>query len=311
MLTNKQKKEVSKAANMWVAKSKDRSQAKLSDAVGINKAYMSNICKEVFQINHAERAPSPISDKVFYRIAAEIGLQLEFRPHFNSEPHRRILKACAFTQKMHRRFIIDSKASGMTKTYTLEKYAAENENVVYVKCTSLMKGKDLIQLLLDKLHISFEKRVSNTVKLNAITKKILETPGILIIIDEFENPSMDMLLVVKDIEDATYQQAGFILCGMGLIAYLKAASQNNRKLGPQLWRRFRNYTLRLGSYSPDYTINGLIEHGIENDEVIAWITDRVQDFGRLSEYVKDIHDHLIIQDKEVTVKEVESLFKPL
>jgi len=305
----KQKQEISGKATQWVAENQS-SQRQLADKAGISPAYMSQICKGIFQYENQGRKASPISDEVFYKIANAIGYRLEFVPHFNCENYQRVTNACAFTQANHRRFIIDSRDSGQSKTYALETYAQNNQNVLYVKCTSLMKGKDLIQLLMDKLKIHFDRRVSNTEKLAAITTEMLK-PGYLIILDEFEGVAPDMFRVLKDIEDATYQKCGLVLCGMGVIQELENASKRQKKLGPQLWRRFRTNKLTLGMFRKQYAMDGMAEHGITNGPVVKWISDRVLDFGMLSEYVKDIHDHLISQGEEVNLENVEALFQPL
>lgn len=286
------------------------SQNALAEKAGINKAYMSKMLAGVFVFENAGRTPSPISDENFYKLANAAEFLLEYVPHFKNDNYARIMNACSLAQNNHRRVLVDSRESGLSKTYTLEKYAREYEDVLYVKCTSLMKGKDLIQLLLDKLRISFATRASNTEKLEAITSKML-TPGFLIILDEFENVAPDMFRVLKDIEDATYNKCGLVLCGMGITQELENASKRQKKLGPQLWRRFRGNRIKLGGFKKQYVIDGCADCDITDGQVVQYLCDRVLDFAMLAEYVKDIHTYLVNKGEAVNIDNVKYLFKPL
>ncbi|MEP4136719.1 MAG: AAA family ATPase [Cyclobacteriaceae bacterium] len=308
-MKKEQKELITAKLKEWI-KSNSSSQAQLAKKADVSSAYISKIASGIYMYENSGREATPISDQVFYKIADAIGLRFDFEPHFNSDNFQRLTTACKFAQFNHRRVLIDSRDSGLCKTYSLEKYASENKNVLYIKCTSLMKGRDLIQLLLDKLNIRFEGRTTNTEKLAMITEQLLK-PGYLIILDEFENVAPDMFRVLKDIEDSTYQRCGLMVCGMGITQDLESASKNKKKLGPQLWRRFRVNRIKLGLYKKEYTISGCAEYGITNGKVVTWLCERVTDYAMLSEYVKDIHTHLIGEGKDVSLDNIEALFQPL
>lgn len=309
-MTTELKKQIAKAAKAWVDSNPNHSNSLLATRADVNTSYMSHILREKFEIENAGRQASPISDAIFYKIADAIGLKLEFRPHFNCENYLKVTQICAFAQANHRRYLLDGKDSGLSKTYTLEKYAREHEGVLYVKCTSLMRGKDLIQLLLEKLGINLEGRHTMTSKLAHITSKMI-TPGYLIILDEFENVASDMYRVLKDVEDATYQKCGLIVCGMGITRDLEQAAKRQAKLGPQIWRRFKTNRLMLGMYKAEYTRVGAVEYGITDPNAIGWLQERVTDYAMLAEYVTDIHNHLIAAGHPVTKDTLAELFKPL
>jgi len=305
-----QKKLIVNQLNNWLEEGNpERSQAYLADQTGVNRSYISNVKNGQFVIKQNGRKDTEISNEIFYKIADGIGLSLVTDLHFDTESYIRGYRACQYAQQMARRVLMDG-ASGSGKTYLLEKYARENEKVLYVKCTSRMKGKDLINTIIELLNIKTTTR-SDTGKLKEIASKVAKR-GFLIIIDEAESVSKDIYRVIKDLEDATYRICGMILCGMGLTEELESGARRKAKLFPQLRRRFRANKLSLSNISTgvakDRAVKVACKHyGIEDKTGIAYIKENVYDMAMLNEWLTDIVDLLIKKGKQANRANIQAL----
>lgn len=261
---------------------------------------------DTYRANKASGKDIAIKPEHYYKLAEAVGLSFERQIHFQNKNYTAVHQLCKYAQSKHRRAIIDSKDSGAGKTYALESYASQHRNVLYIKATSLMKGKDLVEKIIHALGIRPESK-SLMVRLDAIARKVIQ-PGYLIIIDEMESVSPDMWRVIKDIEDATYGKCGLIISGMGILRELEIAAAKGKKLMPQILRRLRSNKLMLRAISRKDIEDACTEHLITDRKVVNILAKHIHDWAMLNEYIKDIHDILISKGEEVSEQAVKELF---
>ncbi|AEL24324.1 ATP-binding protein [Cyclobacterium marinum] len=309
-MNNEHKKQVSQAINAWIEEgNNERSQNQLCKISKVSPAIVQAIRagESTYKASKSSEKSIQIVDSHFYKLAEAVGLKFEKEIHFNNQNFTQVHNLCRYAQGKHRRGIIDSVDSGAGKTYALEAYAKTNRNAIYIKATSMMKGRDLITKIMEVLKITPRGRRAVT-HLDQITERFIQ-PGNVIIIDELEHSSPDMWRVIKDIEDATYNKIGLILAGKGLITELHTAAVRNKKLMPQVWRRFKNNKIKLKALSRNNVIAACEEHGITDKPVQRLLSKHVEDWSQLNEYIKDIHDMLISRALEVTEDTVKQLFE--
>lgn len=241
------KQEIAEALKGWHdPNDTERSFKVLSAKTNVNTSYMSLMSRGLHETpNKSRGAGTPIPDAAYYSLAEALGVSTQTDVHLPTKSYVKGYNACSYAQRTARRVLMDGD-SGSGKTYLLERYAKENDKVLYVKCTSRMKGRDLIQRIIDLLGIRTDKK-SDSGKISEIARKVLGVKGYLIIIDEAESVSKDIYRVIKDLEDATYRKCGMVLCGMGLKGELEAGAKRRAKLMPQLLRRFRGNVCLLES----------------------------------------------------------------
>lgn len=309
-MTNEQKNQVTEAVNSWISETdSDRSQNQLSKRSEVAPVIIQAIRKGdlAYKNNKTSDRDIAIADAHYYRLAEVVGLNFQRVIHFNNRNYETVFQLCRYLQSKQRRGILDSRDSGAGKTYALESFADSNSNVLYIKATSLMKGKDLIDKILSAIHARPESK-SLMAKLDAIARKVIQ-PGYLIIIDEMESVSPDMWRVIKDIEDATYRKIGFLISGKGLSDEIKTAAIKGKKLMPQIWRRFKNNVKVLSAINVHNITAACNEHGIADKAVHKLLIRHTEDWAQLNEWIKDIHDLLISKGIEVSEQTVSELFE--
>lgn len=291
-----QKQKLTEALNTALER---ESQNKIAEKSGVNHRYLGAIKEGKYSIMVGD-TETAIADKHIYKLADALGIKLQTEVHFDFEQFDLIQRRCAFAQSLKRRVMITSMDSGCDKTYGLESYSHTHNNVVYVKITSLMTGKDLMQKLMEKLHIQVEGRVSNVKKLDMIADKMIGA-NYLLILDEMEKAKTPIHRVIKDIEDATYREIGFILCGIDLDKEFKALSDKGKALMPQLWRRFRTNITKIKPLTQPQIVTALKKYGIVETAVVDDLKSKMTDMSMLNEYVRDIIDYIINKGHEVTL----------
>lgn len=304
------KNKVMEAVSSWIEEGNpERSQNQLCKLSGVAPVIIQAIRtgKDVYRASKSSDRDIEIAEKHFYKLAESVGLKFEREVHFNNKNYEQVHRLCAYAMQKQRRGIIDSEDSGAGKTYSLEAFARMHKKAIYIKATSMMKGRDLIYKIMNQLQILPDgKRAVR--HLEQITERFI-SPGSLIIIDELEGASPDMWRVIKDIEDATYRKIGLIISGKGLISEIETAAKRGKKLMPQIWRRFKNNRIVLKALNRQHITAACVEHGIEDKAVQKVLAGHIEDWSQLNEYIKDIHDILVTKGIEVTSDSVKQLFE--
>ena len=309
-MTNEQKKQVTTSINDWIEEgNNERSQNQLCKISKVSPVIVQAIRagETTYKASKSSEKSIQIVDSHFYKLAEAVGLKFEKQIHFNNQNFTQVHNLCRYAQGKHRSGIIDSADSGAGKTYALEAYATQNKNAIYIKATSMMKGRDLITKIMEVLNITPQGKRTVT-HLNQITERFIQ-PGNVIIIDELEHSSPDIWRVIKDIKDATTNKIGLILSGKGLIAELHTAAVRNKKLMPQIWRRFKNNKIKLKSLSRNNVFAACEEYGVTDKPVQRLLAKHVEDWSQLNEYVKDIHDMILSRGIALTEDTVKQLFE--
>lgn len=305
-LTTEEKAIIREHIQQWLIDERNgRSANQLAALSGVNIRYIVALRRGDDYIEQ-DGKQHPIADMYYVKIR-EIVTGHQDGLHFDSSNFQQIQSACKFAQSTARRVLIDSHDSGAGKTYGLEYYARTTANTLYVKVTSLMKGKDLIDLLADKLSIRYVRRVSNSQRLHDICDKLAK-PGYLIILDEMESCSPDLYRVLKDIEDATFRRAGLVISGLGLTQELDIAARKRKKLMPQLWRRFRSNRVMLKGLSRTDVERVCADQGVTDKGAVKVLQSMIFDWAMLSEYMRDIKTLLVAKELPVNESNVQSLF---
>lgn len=309
--TLEQKRIVTEAVLAWIDdKNPARTGSKLAEKAGINANYVSQIKSGRYQVElKGEGRAVVIKDSYFQRIADAIGLRLDDTLHWDFlDNFKRIQRACRKAQRKSIRMVLDGWTR-MGKTHSLENYAATNDYVLYVKCTQNMSAKDLLDELLAALGVHEVIR-GNHNKLRMIRNVVMKRRGYLIIIDEVEVVNPGIYKVLKDISDFSHRNAGFIICGMDIVAKLDRLATRQRAGFPQLRGRFFGNQVLLASALTETEIITVCEHekittkGAQN--VLAQF---VTDVDMLSQYVADIKDWQEQNAKKISGQEVIELLE--
>lgn len=307
-MTTELKLRIGKAVLEWINNDEnpDRTQMKLENLSGVSTRYIIEIKQGRDYTMNADRKV-PIKEQHYYKLAEAIGFPIQQEIHFNSDNFKKVQAACRFTQDRKRRMLIDSHESGLGKTYGLEYYARMTAKVMYIKVTSMMRGRDLIKELMHKLTLQPIKGQSQRDMLHMITNRIMHMQY-LIILDEVESCSPDLYRVIKDLEDATYRKCGLVLSGLGVIDELERGAKRGKRLMPQLWRRFRANQTRLEYVRPQDIEKACRENNITDMGAIKVLQEIIDDYATLSEYIYDIYDWIIKPGKELNAASVRELF---
>ncbi|TAE62453.1 MAG: ATP-binding protein [Bacteroidetes bacterium] len=282
----KQKEQITAAVNEWIdTNNPDRSGQKLSEKAGINISYISNIKNGSYFIG-----ATPIKDEYFIKIAVAMGFKIEETElHFETENFKLVQNVCKSAQQKRKIVLLDSEESGLGKTYGLEHYATYNDKVLYIKCTSSMGAKDLLDEIIYKLSIKDAPKGAKA-KIDAIRDKVLSTPGYLIIIDEAEDIKISLYKILKEIIDFTYMKCALVVSGMSLTNKIERLARKERPGFPQLKRRLFANQAKLRMITNKEKADICQAYNISAKSAIQWFQKQVHDYQMFAEYIKDVLD---------------------
>jgi DNA transposition AAA+ family ATPase len=276
------KDKISSAVQEWIEPNNiDRSAEKLSVKTGVSTSYLSHIKRGLYKVGNTE-----ISDATFMKVALGLGLKINNEVHWETKNFIFAQKVCRRAQQDSKTILLDSERSGLGKTYALEHYATYNDRVLYLKCTSSMTSKDVLNEFIEKLHIT-EKLTGMKSKLDAIRRKIYAHDNYLIIIDEAEKVKSTVYDLIKEIIDFTYRRCAVIVSGLGLIAKIKKLSDKNKEGFPQLSRRLSIKCMMIAIENTEM-IDILEKEGITSASAHKWFIRNIQDYQAFTEYVQDV-----------------------
>lgn len=261
----------------------ERELARLTNS---NIAYVNNIANGVYS-----QGKTVYADRYFVALAAVVGVALtdagEPSFHWETPGFELIQRVCQRAQQTGKRILLDGD-SGMGKSYGLTWYAGKHPRVIYVRCTSSMSKRELLNALLKPLGLDGKVKGEMN-QMNAIEEKIGEG-GWLLIIDEAEEVKSALYKAIKELEDLSKRRAGLVVCGLGLEEKLARLALRKKDGFRQLKRRLFPNLVHAPGYSQKVAEQALADIGCEDPEVAKWMKRNVDNYDMLSEYVKDLHN---------------------
>ena len=166
---------------------------------------------------------------------------------------KRIQNICNDAQKQGYTRVI-SAGRGLGKSFSLEEYSKENENVFYVEANTDMSKKEFFQAICRVMGLEQTGTKGNLLlsiidKLNKIYKPLL-------IIDEFEKMQNKAMIGFNDIVNKC-KQKGFVLCGgLRLKREIVKGVKNQ-------WKAFDELESRMGGEDKILTMYNIILSDVE------------------------------------------------
>lgn len=302
MVTTNQKDRVQEAIKAYLVNS---SQNELAQKCGVSAATLSYIRRGEYMINE-----SPISDSQFLKLMEFFKLhetEGQQTLHWNTENFTRIQNVCIVAQRDKRRALLDG-FSGAGKTYALEHFYRNNRQVIYQKCTSSMKKKDLLWEIMDKLKIQTDRK-GDKAFMDAIRAKLTGQAGWLIIFDECEDVPSALYKAIKEIEDFTRGVCGLVVCGMDLERKLRRLAEKGKEGFPQLKRRLFANVVKLHAVDRRAIVAVLNEMAITDRNTVNWFVQNVEDYDMLNQYLSDCLSALNGDVSKITPETLTELFK--
>ncbi|ELR69189.1 hypothetical protein C900_05385 [Fulvivirga imtechensis AK7] len=299
------KQKITEALINWIASSESRSANILADQSGIAAAYISRIRNGEYTMKTGT-GTSPIPDKVFNTLADFLGVRFETELHWDTANYQLVQAVCKSAQDKKQRILLEAD-TGLGKTYALERYALENDRVLYIKVTRTMNAKDMLEEICKKLGIKDQLR-GNRARMLAIQKKVTSVTGYLLIIDEAEYLKNTLYDLVKEIADFTDRKCGMILSGMELSAKINTMADRNRPGFPQLRRRFFPNRVELKAIEKEEIKEICKASGITDTTAINVLAQYIFDYDMLNQYVQVILENIRKCGEQLNGKDIISLF---
>lgn len=197
------------------------SDNKAAKALGISNAYISHIKAGKWEV---------ISEDMWRKISKLLNMKLsEEWVHADTTQYVNISNMFYDAQKYANVYGITCEP-GTCKTHTLDRYSKSCKNVFYVKCQRHTTDRVFLASILKTMGIR-NAMVSSTGCLVQMTNQIERLDAPLIIIDEIEKVSNDVLLLFIDIYNACENKAGLIMLGTPNLSHRIEKGVANNKVG--------------------------------------------------------------------------------
>ena len=289
MLTIDQKNQIAKAAQDYCT-ANQLSQQQLAIKTDINAGYLSLILRG--QYNTTVNGKNvEITDKWFVRLADFIGVRLQ-------KTYWEVIPTAEFTAMMsaledskehaETRIIIIETGNG--KTFSIDKFANQNPQFTYtITLNEVYKIGDVIKDLCK--HLNIEETGSAAGKIKRINAKLGEIARAgnkpVIIFDEAEMASLNLLRMLKSLYDGVKGLAGITLVGTPqLLTNLSKACTKDKVGMPQFYRRFKAgirqiKTSKANKYASFYAALGIEDTGLQ--KLLNLLCDN---YGELNDYLQ-------------------------
>lgn len=286
-MTTEQKTAIAGHAAAYIV-TKGLTGQKFATLTNVNNSYVSNILNKVFQVNGVD-----IPDKYFRQIAKVIGYAVEktYWPHVETREHKELMVAMKLAKQTHgvRTLIVET---GAGKTYAVDTFKKTNPLHTYVVTMhSLMKIGEMFRVLAKQLGLP-NKGTKAQMRTEIIDKlKDIKVDGgyPVVIIDEGENMTPDMMKMIKGFYDAILNYAGIVMIGTNqLWEIMQAAMERDKQGGPQYYRRFKAGTITIkplvkrdDRFKPFFD-----ELGIEDPSFRKLLCKTCDNYGELHDYLE-------------------------
>jgi len=216
---------------------------KVSEASGVNAAYISQMRKGEFSTTVGEKTVE-IASKWFDMLATYIGMKLQ-KTYWQTVPTEQFTRTIATLEDAreygYTNVIIGETGSG--KTYAAGLFQKSNPADTYIITVGASDNiTDLVDKVVDILHITPAK--SKSKKIADIISKLREMRRSgakpCLIFDEAEYMKQSALCAMKELYDNLHGNAGLILIGTDqLIRNIEKLKKRNKEGIPQFYRRIK------------------------------------------------------------------------
>lgn len=311
MLTIEKKIEISKAAKAWISQTDPSfSQAQLAKRAGVNVSYVSQIVNGKFEMQNGKKY-AMIGDAQFYRIAKAIDFRFEDEMIWEKvNNYKDIHRVLSKAQRKSLQYSIQG-ASGLGKTFSLERYCLLTPNAHYIKATENMTSRDLVNTIIHNLGMSDDFR-GNHEKIMAIAHYVTGQKGRhLVIVDEIDRPKRQsgIIGVCKDLSDAFKGKAAFVMCGANLVNDIRKLAEKNIAGYATLKRRMCRNTFTAASLLPSEIREVLSSEGIESASVQNLLSQKCRDLDSLTDWIRDIREWQESSGKKIAHQDVYQLLE--
>lgn len=219
--------------------------AKLSTLCGVSESYLSNILRGQFEYIPANKTePVAIPDKYFSMLAETVNYSLKktYWKHVHTEEFEESIAILteAKIDQLIRTLVVET---GGGKTYTSTQFKRVNPLHTYIiSMHSLVNINELFNELAGQMDIPQKgskgwRRAQILIKLRDLKRQGFYP---IVIIDEGENMSYEMMRTIKGFYDGVVGFAAIVLIGTPqLWEVIKEAQLKDKQSGPQFFRRFK------------------------------------------------------------------------
>ena len=266
------------------AKNNSLDNVEIAKKTKVDKAYIGSIMVGDFYYT-ANNTKRLIPAKHFNVLADFIGLQIE-KSYWENQPTPQMIKAIgvlADAKKFGETNVIVGD-TGCGKTHTINAFLKANPKDTFVVTVgSIDSIADLIDILLDKLHLPIAKTKGK--KVRDIIKKLKnlknEGEAPIIIFDEAEYMKQVVFNLIKQLYDGLKGYCGIVLIGTDQIMRKIEALKRRDKDGiPQFYRRIKFNIRTLPKVDKDISYK-LFLTDITDNELIKLLKANCDNYGEL------------------------------
>ena len=258
-MQNQQKIQI-QAAIIALKKATGKSQNAIATQVGVSSANITQILKNNWE---------SISPELWQKVAVSLGVQTNGWQTAEIYNYRRVLAVCENAQSLSSAKIVSFDA-GAGKTFALQSYAKNTQNVYYIQLERHYTKKVFLQKFGRVLGMQLTGSICEMI--DEIIDKLKSAKKPLVIWDEFDKvlEKKGVFDLFKTFYDATLDFCGFVLCGTtALEDQLKKCVKSNKIGYVELFSRCGREYISLKALSVQDVAMICRCNGILDDKIIA------------------------------------------